>query len=162
MSSRLQKWRPRWYRVLQPVFLWLVYGLTLWTWHLPALYQAALRDQGIHDLQHICFFAVSCVFWRVLLDPLKRLRFSRAWGIIYLFTTSLHATLLGVFMALSPRVWYPDYETTVPAWNLSALEDQQLAGLIMWMPACAVYALVAAVLFVTWVEERVKQGGIAN
>ncbi|MFN7138970.1 MAG: cytochrome c oxidase assembly protein [Limisphaerales bacterium] len=150
-------WRPQWYRLWQPVFLWLTYGLTLWVWHLPALYQAALRNQGVHELQHICFFVVSCVFWRVLLDPLKRLKLNRAWGIFYLFATSLHATLLGVFMALSPKVWYPDYEATVASWNFSAIEDQQLAGLIMWMPACAVYALVAAFLFATWLQEPEQQ-----
>ncbi|MBA4147083.1 MAG: cytochrome c oxidase assembly protein [Verrucomicrobia bacterium] len=154
---RMHEWRPRNYLVWQPILLWVVYGVTLWVWHLPALYQTALRNEFVHELQHISFFAVSCVFWRVLLDPLKRLHFGRGLAIVYLFTTSLHATLLGVFMALSPRVWYPDYETTVSAWSLSAIEDQQLAGLIMWMPACAVYAIVAAFLFASWLQESEYQ-----
>lgn len=144
--------RVRRYLLWQPVALWALFAFTLWVWHLPTLYEAALRHPRLHDLQHIAFFLSSCLFWRVLLDPLSRLRLSPALGVLYLFTTSLHATFLGVFMALAPRAWYRTYESTAPAWNLSAVEDQQLAGFIMWMPACMVYAIVAAVTFGLWLR----------
>ena len=151
--GRLGSWRPPWYLLWQPVLLFGLYALALWVWHLPALYEAALRSRPVHEVQHVMFFVTSCLFWRVLLDPLSRLRMNVGAGVVYLFLTSLHATFLGVFMALSPRVWYDDYVPRTAAWGLSPLEDQQLAGLIMWMPACMVYAVVAAVMFALWVRE---------
>jgi cytochrome c oxidase assembly factor CtaG len=150
--ARLGSLRPPWYLLWQPVALCALFALTLWIWHLPALYEGALRNRWVHDFQHITFFVASCLFWRVLLDPLSRLRMNVGAGVIYLFLTSLHATLLGVFMALAPRVWYPDYVGKTAGWNFSPLEDQQLAGLIMWMPACMVYALVAAVMLALWLH----------
>lgn len=142
------------YALWQPVLLWIVYAAVLWVWHLPRLYEAAVTSEPVHDLQHIMFFAVSCLFWRVLFDPIGRLRMSRALAVMYLFATSLHATLLGVFMALAPRLWYPVYAGRTTAWGLAPLEDQQLAGYIMWMPACMVYAAIAAILFSRWLAEE--------
>jgi cytochrome c oxidase assembly factor CtaG len=107
------------------------------------------------------FFVTSCLFWRVLLDPLSRLRMNQGAGVIYLFLTSLHATILGVFMALSPRVWYSDYVPRTGRWNLTPLEDQQLAGLIMWMPACMIYAAVAAVIFALWVRDMGRPDAVS-
>ncbi|MBA4068057.1 MAG: hypothetical protein C0501_31010 [Isosphaera sp.] len=65
---------------------------------------------------------------------------------------------MGLLTALAPRPWYPDYEGRTGAWGLTALEDQQLAGLIMWMPACATYAAVAAGRLVAWVAAQ-EDGG---
>lgn len=141
------------YTLWQPLLLWVLYGAVLWVWHLPALYEAALLSPWIHDVQHLMFFGASCLFWRVMFDPIGRLRMSQGLAVVYLFTTSLHATLLGVFMALGPRLWYPTYADRAPAWGVPALADQQLAGYIMWMPACMAYAIVAAVLFARWLHE---------
>lgn len=148
-----ESWKPARYLLWQPVLMWTLFAFTLWVWHLPKLYEATLYDDLFHDFQHFSFVAVSCLFWRVLLDPVSRLRLGRGAGVLYLFLTSLHATVLGVFMTLAPRVWYPFYEDRAPRWKLSALEDQQVAGLIMWMPACMVYAIVAALLLGWWLRE---------
>jgi putative membrane protein len=149
----VEAWPARQYLLWQPLVLWLLFALTLWIWHLPSLYEAALRNRWIHDLQHLMFLLAACLFWRVLLDPLSRLRLSRGLGVLYLFTTSLHAMFLGVFMTVSPSLWYRPYATTVPAWGITAMEDQQLAGIIMWMPACVIYAIAAAVVFALWLRE---------
>lgn len=134
----------------RPAVVWALYAVTLWAWHLPLLYHAALRDPLVHDAQHFSFFAAACFFWRLVLDPLSRRRLHPVAATLYLFTTSLHASVLGVFMALSPRAWYADYAETTAAFGLSPLEDQQLAGLIMWVPACLVYPIVAAAVFGAW------------
>jgi putative membrane protein len=147
LQGRLTAWRPTRYLLWQPLALWSTYAFVLWIWHLPVFYEAALRNRWIHEFQHVTFFVASCLFWRVLVDPVSRLSMNRAAGVIYLFTTSLHATLLGVFMALAPTPWYADYVGRTEAFRLTALQDQQLAGLIMWMPACAIYAIVAAWIF---------------
>lgn len=135
-----------------PLAVWWLHALVLWGWHIPVLYLAALRSELVHDLQHLSFFAAAVVFWRLLIDPLQRPRIDGGLAVLLLFTTSLHATLLGAFMSFSPRAWYADYAFTAPAWGLTPLEDQQLAGFIMWVPACSVYAIAAAVLFVAWLE----------
>ncbi len=153
LKRRVDRWKLTRYLLWQPLLMWSLFAFTLWIWHLPKLYEATLYDDLFHDFQHFTFVAVSCLFWRVLLDPVSRLRLSRGIGIIYLFLTSLHATLLGVFMTLAPKTWYPFYEDRAPRWKLTALEDQQIAGLIMWMPACMIYALVAAVLLGLWLRE---------
>jgi putative membrane protein len=138
----------------RPVAPWVLYSAALWAWHLPGLYQAALRHPVVHDLQHLTVFAAAFVFWRAVLDPAGRRRSGPAVGLVYLFTTSLHATVLGVFMTLAPRPWYPDYEGRTGAWGLTALEDQQLAGLIMWMPACLAYAAGAVGLLAAWLANE--------
>ena len=137
-----------------PLFVWALFAGTLWAWHHPALYQAALRDPLMHDAQHLSFFVAGCLFWRVCLDPLGGRRLSPPSAIPYLFTTSLHASALGVFLALSPRAWYADYIARTSAWGFTPLEDQQLAGFIMWMPACLIYPAVAAALFGTWLASH--------
>jgi putative membrane protein len=134
----------------QPLFVWALFAGTLWAWHHPALYQAALRDPLVHDAQHLSFFLVACLFWRTCLDPLGGRRLCPAVALPYLFATSLHASALGVFLALSPRAWYDGYATRTSAWGFTPLQDQQLAGLIMWMPACLIYPAAAALLFGFW------------
>lgn len=141
------------YLLWQPVFLWVLFALVLWVWHLPVLYGAALRNDLVHDLQHLSFLLVSCLFWRVLLDPVARLRMNRGPAVLYLFATSMQAMALGVFMALSPRLWYGQYATSAERWGLTGLEDQQIAGFLMWMPGCMMYAVVAAVVFTYWLQE---------
>jgi putative membrane protein len=144
--------RLRGYLLWHPLLTWFIFAAALWVWHEPRLYQAALADRHVHDAQHLTFFIASCLFWRVLLDPLSRLRLSPVLAVLYLFTSSLQATVLGIFMAIAPTVWYPWYQNRTGPWGLSALEDQQLAGFIMWMPACLVYAIVAAAVFGLWLH----------
>src|SRR5205085_10982078 len=129
-----------------PLLAWALYAAALWVWHAPAFYETALRSRAIHDLQHLCFLGTAFLFWRVLLDPVRRLRLSRGAGVLYLFTTCLQSGALGIYLTLSPRLWYPTY-ALAPAWGLSPLEDQQLAGLIMWVPGCLAYAVAALALF---------------
>lgn len=155
--ARVRRWGGRHgmrgYWLWQPVVLWVSYAAVLWVWHLPRLYEAALVYPWVHDAQHLLFFGVACLFWRVLFDPVGRLRMRKPAAVLYLFTTSLQATLLGVFMGLAPRVWYGFYEGRTGRFGLAALEDQQMAGFIMWMPACMAYALVAAIILAVWLAE---------
>ncbi len=135
-----------------PIVVWLLHAGGLWLWHLPRLYQHALVDPFVHDFEHLTFFIVACLFWRVVLDPRRQRSIEPGLGVLYLFTTSIHAMFLGVLMALSPTVWYPIYAGRTQRWGYTVLEDQQLAGVIMWMPACMIYAVVAVFLFVHWMD----------
>ena len=140
-------------RVKEPGVAWGIHALVLWIWHLPALYGAAVRSTVIHDLQHLFFFVAACFFWRPLLDASTRTPLDTGLSVLYLFTTTLHVTVLGVFMTIAPSPWYPEYIGRSELWGLTPLEDQQLAGLIMWMPACLPYVLAAIVIFARAIEE---------
>jgi putative membrane protein len=148
-----------WTALRIPLAVTLLYGLVLWLWHLPGPYTWALRDAIVHDIQHLTFFAAGCLFWRLLLDPRNRHRWDAGTGVLVLFVTSLHSTILGALMALSPHVWYPDYIGRTQIWGWAPLEDQQLAGLIMWMPACMVYAVAAAGLLAVWLQSAERLPG---
>lgn len=126
--------------------VWLLHAAVIWLWHLPPLYHAALRDPLVHDFQHLSFFAAGFLFWRLMLDPVSRRVLSPLSAVMFLFSTSVHAMALGVFMTFSRSPWYADYAGRTIAWGFSPLEDQQLAGLIMWVPACLVYPAAAAVV----------------
>lgn len=141
----------------QPLVPWLLYAAVLWAWHLPAAYEAALVDPLVHDAQHLSFFGVACLYWQCILTASSRRRWSPLAAIVVLFTTSLHASLLGVFMATSRAPWYDVYSQPTP-WGLTPLEDQHLAGLIMWMPACLIYPVAAAAIFGTWLSSRSHEG----
>ncbi|MFP5385564.1 MAG: cytochrome c oxidase assembly protein [Bacteriovoracia bacterium] len=137
-----------------PLILWLFFGFTLWIWHLPSLYEAALLNQRLHDFQHISFFVSSVFFWRILIDPISRYRPKKGLAIFYIFATTLHASLLGLFLALSQGTWYKYYLNKTATWGLTPLEDQQVAGLIMWMPGCMIYVIAAALIFHQWLKKN--------
>lgn len=145
--------RSTWKALWNPWLVWTTYAVAMWTWHLPWPYQAALRHRAVHDLQHASFLVAALLFWRVLLDPISRQRLGQGQAVLVLFTTTLHATVLGVLMTISPRAWYPAYADKTQWWGLTPMEDQQLAGLIMWMPACAPYLVFAVVAFANLVSE---------
>lgn len=142
---------------LRPLGAWAIYAVTLWLWHVPYLYEAALDDQWIHDFQHLSFFVTSAFFWWVLFHPRPGIRLDYGIGILYLFVASLHSMALGALMAVSPEVWYPHYVQMAREVGFDALSDQQLAGYIMWMPAGISYILAAAVLFLFWLSPRKMQ-----
>lgn len=149
--------RGRWTRRIadacgNPLAMWSLYAFATWGWHIPWFYNAALTSAWVHDLQHLSFFVAAVLFWRVLIDPLNRLRLEPSLAILALFTTTLHATVLGVLMTIAPDPWYTPYDGRTQLWGLSPLEDQQLAGLIMWMPACASYLAAAIVLLLLRLE----------
>jgi cytochrome c oxidase assembly factor CtaG len=125
--------------LVQPLPATLLSGAVLWLWHLPGPFQAALEDPVLHALQHLSFFASALLFWAAMQAPAYRRR--EAAAALYLFATALHTGALGALMAFSRHVWYP--LQGMPAFGLSPLEDQQLAGLIMWIPGGLVYAAVA-------------------
>jgi cytochrome c oxidase assembly factor CtaG len=128
----------------------ILHGAALWVWHIPALYEAALADPWVHWLQHVSFFATALLFWRALLQGPER---ERAYGaaVFYLFATSLHTGFLGILLAVARQPIYPLQTGTAPEWGLTPLEDQQLAGLVMWIPAGLIYAGAALALAGLWI-----------
>jgi cytochrome c oxidase assembly factor CtaG len=138
-----------WAMLTRPLVATAIHGLTIWAWHLPGLFEAALADPWLHWLEHASFLVTAALFWWTMLG-----RPARAHGyglsVACLFITLLHSSLLGTLLTLSPRLWYAPAPGAA-AWGLSAMEDQQLAGLIMWIPGGALYTLAALALAGLWI-----------
>jgi putative membrane protein len=131
----------------------LLHGLAIWAWHLPVLFDAAVASVLFHRLQHLSFLVTALLFWW---SVLRRSNCGlAAW---HLFVTMLHTSVLGALMALAPRVLYDAQTATAGAWGLTALEDQQLAGIIMWIPAGTVYAGAALAMTSIWIRQSGVNG----
>jgi putative membrane protein len=144
---RARPLRIAWKGVSQPGVALLLHVLALWLWHLPLLYERALRDERVHALEHATFFLTALLFWWVLARRHGH-RMGAGPAIAYLFAAALQSTILGALITMSRRPWYPSHFGTTQPWGLTPLEDQQLAGLLMWIPAGIVY-LIALVPLVT-------------
>ncbi|MGZ3182177.1 MAG: cytochrome c oxidase assembly protein [Telluria sp.] len=146
-------WQAFWRTLTRPLNAWLVHAAALWLWHAPPLFEAALRNNGLHALQHASFFVSALLFWWAVFGEFKAAQ-ARGAAIAYLFTTMLHTGALGALLAMSGSVWYPDYLERAPELGLSALEDLQLGGLIMWVPGGLAYVGVALALCARWLVVR--------
>jgi putative membrane protein len=135
-----------------PPVAWGLHVLAIWVWHLPAAYQAALRDERVHALEHLSFLGTALLFWWVVLQPAGRRRMSYGMGLLYVVTAGMQGGLLGALLTFAGTPFYPAQSAGASAWGLTPLADQQLAGLIMWLPAGLVYVMVAGVLFVLWLR----------
>jgi putative membrane protein len=139
-----------WRWLTNPPVATLLHGVALWIWHAPPLYEAALADSWIHWLQHLSFFVTALLFWRALLQG-REGEWAYGAAVFYLFVTSLHTGFLGILIAFFRRPIYPTQTSAASEWGLTPLEDQQLAGLFMWIPAGFVYAGMALILAGLWI-----------
>ena len=134
-----------WRTIDAPAVAFFLYGVALWIWHIPALYDAALEHEAVHIVQHLCFFGTAALFWWGIVHG-RQGRLGYGAAVVYLFVTAVHSGVLGALLTVSPRVWYAPYLAHHPA-ALTPLEDQQLAGLVMWIPAGLAFAAGALFLF---------------
>ena len=134
-----------------PLSAWLLSALALWIWHIPWLFDQTLRSDAIHAAQHTTFLVTALAFWSPVVNRSPALGYGG--GVVYVFTTILHTSALGALLTFAPRAWYSSYVVTAPAWHLTALEDQQIGGLIMWIPAGTLLLIVALTLLVKWMNE---------
>jgi putative membrane protein len=121
-----------------------VQSLALFAWHVPAWFRAASSDTPLHVLQHATFLATALCFWWTVLRPGPPRRVA-ASAIASLFITTLTTGALGALLTFGTRVWYavPGFD---PPLGMTLLEDQQLGGLLMWVPGGAVYLVAALVI----------------
>ena len=143
-----------WRLLTLPVSVFLLYGIALWIWHMPALYDAALEHEPVHVVQHLCFFGTATLFWWGIAHG-RYGRVGYGAAVVYVFATAVHSGVLGALLTFSPNVWYSPYVESHHA-GTSALEDQQLAGLLMWIPAGITFVAGGLVLFAAWLRESDK------
>jgi len=143
-------WRGPWLVVTSPLVAWALHAAALWLWHVPSLFDAALHSDAVHALQHACFLLTALVFWWSVFGGVTRKE--RGIALLSLFTTMAHTGALGALLALARTPWYAAYVATAPAYGLDALQDQQIGGLIMWVPAGFVYIGCGLVLAARWLS----------
>lgn len=152
-SALSQVWR--W--LTWPVLAWAIHGAVVWVWHVPALYEAALRSEAVHAAQHAMFVGTAVLFWWGLVYG----RYGRAaYGAsaFFVFVTMIHTGALGALFAFSTSPYYPLYAERASAAGIDPVFDQQLAGLYMWIPAGVVMTLFGLGLMLAWLAESDRRG----
>ncbi|HYD53208.1 MAG TPA: cytochrome c oxidase assembly protein [Gemmatimonadaceae bacterium] len=145
--------RAAWRALGHPLTAWSLHFVALVAWHVPTLYERAVRDDAVHALEHASFFVTALLFWWVVAAPRPRQRMGTGLALLYLFTSALASTILGALITMATVPWYTVHARSALAWGVNALEDQQLAGLIMWVPAGLVYVGAALALGVELLRE---------
>jgi putative membrane protein len=136
-----------------PITAWTLHGLVVWIWHAPGLYELAVRSEPVHTLQHAMFVSTSVLFWWGLIYG----RYGRAGygaAVFYVFTTAIHTGILGALLTFAPSPLYGVYAT--PG-HQDPLGDQQLAGLVMWIPAGLLLTMMGVGLFAAWLGESERR-----
>ncbi len=134
-----------------PALVIVVATGVLWAWHAPTLYDLALRNDAIHTAEHVGFLVTAILFWATVLRS-RRERLGNGLRILYVFAMGLQGSLLGALITFASRPLYAPHIPLAAAWGISALEDQQIAGLVMWVPPAFLYLGVIIYLFVTWFD----------
>jgi putative membrane protein len=155
----------RWDRV-PPMAAWLLGVGTMIVWHIPALFNAALANDILHITQHLSFLVTGTIFWWPVLHPIEERRLSAIGAIAYLFSACTFCSILGAVLTFVPPGLYPAYVSSKDefgmlrvirdTWGLDPKSDQQLGGLLMWVPGCLVYLsgiLATAARWFTATEE---------
>lgn len=150
-----------WMHALRPVTRWanqplvvlVVSTVALWAWHVPAFYDAAVTNAGLHAAEHLSFLGTEFLFWRLVIDPAPRRRLAYPGAMLLTFAVLLQGAALGALLTLAPTVLYPVYRDTAALWGTTALADQHLAGALMWVPPGGAYLVTIVALAAAWFRQ---------
>ncbi|MDQ3742583.1 MAG: cytochrome c oxidase assembly protein [Actinomycetota bacterium] len=141
-----------------PAFAVLLYAGAMWVWHVPALYDAALENSGLHVLEHLIMSAAGGLYWWHVLSPIRpRVPLHGLSGVAYMLSTKVLLGILGVVLTFAPESFYAFYEDQPRYWDLTAREDQSIAGAIMALEQGIVMGIALAYLFVKLLSESEKE-----
>ena len=153
-----QLFSSRWFKRVascftDPLVCLLGFTVSNVAWHVPTLYELALRSEFWHAVQHICFFGTGLLFWWPVVQPWpSRLRWPRWTVIPYLLFADIQNTALSAFLIFSERVLYPTYAAVPRLWGISVLDDQAAAGAIMWVPGSVIFLVPVVVLAIRLID----------
>jgi len=142
-----------------PLLAFILFNAVFLLWHVPAAYEAALNNERIHLIEHLSFIATAILFWWPILNPLTDLpRLPYAAQILYLFLAAVPTTILGALIIFAPSILYQTYAIAPRIYNISPMNDQQIAGIIMAMPAGMIYLGALSAVFFTWLSREEHLG----
>ncbi len=144
----------------KPLLAWTLGVGTMWLWHWPPLYSAALSHEGIHIAEHVMFLVTATIFWWPMLNPLAESRLSPLGAVVYLFGACTAHTVLAILITFAPIGIYPSYLQPADSlgilpllrndWGITPRMDQQLGGLLMWVPVCLIYLGFLLATIIRW------------
>lgn len=141
-----------------PAVAFTLFNADLWFWHAPLLYDATLFNDNLHILEHLTFIISGLIFWWPLFSPVKEglPRLSTGGQILYLFFGSMPMVLLGAGLTFAPPLYAP-YINAPRVWGLSPATDQQLGGLLMWVPVSLYIIVIMSILFIRWMQRQERE-----
>ena len=159
LFSRDSRFRYYLARLTGPGLVWFAFVVVYWGWHDPNAYTLALENALVHDLEHLTFFAVSMLFWWHVTAAGPRIHkpLSPFFRFAYVLTAIPPNMLAGMAFAFAGGPIYPYYEAMPRLWGLSVMADQQIAGVIMWVPGSMMYIIAALILVGRWLQEEEKK-----
>lgn len=140
--------RKLWWLLTGTLAAWTIHAVAIWLWHVPLLFKAALSNLPLHVLQHTCFFVSALGFWWAAFGA--RMKAPGPSSLASLFTTMLHTSALGALLTFAPTAWYTLGQ--FPPFGYSAIEDQQLGGLVMWIPGSLAYVIAGLGVVRIWLN----------
>jgi cytochrome c oxidase assembly factor CtaG len=141
--------------VAHPVFCWSAFIFTNIAWHLPAMYELALRSPTWHGLEHLCFLTTALLFWWPVIQPYPWVARTPRWMILpYLFLADFQNTALSAFLIFYERELYPTYETVPRISGLTPLEDQAAAGAVMWVTGSIFFLIPVGLITIELLSAR--------
>jgi putative membrane protein len=141
-----------WHLLTRPLSALILHSLVLWTWHIPVLYDAAIRSEPIHAAEHLTMFGTAALLWWIVIQRGRQAGTSYGIGMLLLAGIVLQKTALGALITFSPTPWYTEYAASTAAWGLTPFEDQQLAGAVLMGPGGFIYLVVGVSLFAGWMR----------
>ena len=160
-------------RVLsKPVLAWTLGIGTMWLWHWPPLYNAALANESIHIGEHLMFLVTATIFWWPVLSPIEESRLAPLGAVIYVFGGCVAHSVLAILLTFAPLGLYPAYLQPADTlnilpllrgrWGLTPRDDQQWGGLLMWVPACLEYLGVMLATLTHWYRTPERDASYAK
>jgi cytochrome c oxidase assembly factor CtaG/ferredoxin len=143
--------------VLNPVFCWVAFTSSNVLWHVPVFYELALNSPAWHQVEHLCFLTTGLLFWWHILLPWPSREAWPRWAMIpYLILADLQNTGLAAFLTFCDRVLYPTYHNAPRLWGSNPLDDQVIAGTIMWVPGSIIFLVPAAIIAIQFLSPKSK------
>jgi putative membrane protein len=139
----------RW--VTTPARCFAIFNLVLVTWHLPPVYDLAMRHHAVHIVQHLCFMTAAVLMWWPVLSPLPELpRLSYPGQMLYLFLMTIPMSLVAICIGYADTLLYPFYASAARLWGITPMQDQMIGALIMWIPGGLFFFAIISVVFFRW------------
>ena len=143
--------------VTYPAIAFFLYNADFWLWHTPPLYDATLTNDYIHILEHLTFIVFAVIYWWPVLNTSEELpRLSIGGQVLYIFLSGMPTVALGAGLTFADPLYTP-YIHAARVWGLSPATDQQLGGLIMWIPGSILNIVIVSILFIQWMQLQDKK-----
>ncbi|HVB75590.1 MAG TPA: cytochrome c oxidase assembly protein [Ktedonobacteraceae bacterium] len=140
-----------------PAVAFVLFNADFFLWHAPQLYDATLGNSAVHILEHLTFIIFGVLNWWPIFSPSKDLpRLSIGGQILYLFLSGMPVVLLGAGLTFASPLYAP-YIAAPRVWGISAVTDQQLGGLIMWVPGNIIFIIIMSALFLRWMQKKDRE-----